>query len=72
MSALFLCVHIIRQAALRLQPRLKHWAHSNDDPPYWYGYDSLGQEPIRKAGKSDDNWDEEEQATAPSNAAIIV
>ncbi|XP_076125508.1 F-box and leucine-rich repeat protein 13 [Alosa pseudoharengus] len=35
------CRGISKQAALRLQPRLKHWEHSRDDAPYWYGYDDL-------------------------------
>ncbi|XP_031421085.1 dynein regulatory complex subunit 6 isoform X2 [Clupea harengus] len=35
------CRGISKQAALRLQPGLKHWEHSRDDAPYWYGYDNL-------------------------------
>ncbi|XP_034071679.1 dynein regulatory complex subunit 6 isoform X1 [Gymnodraco acuticeps] len=31
------CSSISKVAALKLQPRVKHWEHSNDDPP-WFGY----------------------------------
>lgn len=27
----------LRTGALKLQPRMKHWEHSNNDPPYWFG-----------------------------------
>ncbi|KAK2917973.1 hypothetical protein Q8A73_004719 [Channa argus] len=32
------CSRISRLAALKLQKRVKYWEHSNDDPPYWFGY----------------------------------
>ncbi|KAK5867568.1 hypothetical protein PBY51_012043 [Eleginops maclovinus] len=31
------CSSISKVAALKLRPRVKHWEHSNDDPP-WFGY----------------------------------
>lgn len=27
----------LRVAALKLQPRVEYWEHSNDHPPYWFG-----------------------------------
>ncbi|KAG7217379.1 hypothetical protein INR49_021546, partial [Caranx melampygus] len=36
------CSGISKVAALKLQPRVKHWEHSNDYPPYWFGY-NVGQ-----------------------------
>jgi hypothetical protein len=53
-----------RQAALRLQPCVEKWEHSNDDAPYWFGYDSLGQllQPIGRPDKIQDTWEEEEPA----------
>ncbi|XP_068458563.1 F-box and leucine-rich repeat protein 13 [Clinocottus analis] len=32
------CGNISKVAALKLQPHVKHWEHSNDNPPYWSGY----------------------------------
>lgn len=59
----------IRLAALRLQPRVQHWEHSSDDPPYWFGYNNVGQmvQPIRIAGKTDDTWEEEDGERALSD-----
>ncbi|KAM4618283.1 F-box and leucine-rich repeat protein 13 [Polymixia lowei] len=37
------CNGISKLAALRLQPRVQHWEHSSDDPPYWFGYNNMGQ-----------------------------
>ncbi|XP_071393804.1 F-box and leucine-rich repeat protein 13 [Centroberyx affinis] len=58
------CSGISKLAALRLQPRVQYWEHSNDDPPYWFGYNNMGQmvQPIRKPGKTDDTWEGEEPA----------
>ncbi|KAK2842135.1 hypothetical protein Q5P01_012335 [Channa striata] len=36
------CSRISKVAALKLQTRVKYWEHSNDDPPYWFGY-NVGQ-----------------------------
>uniref|UniRef100_UPI0037E7B67F F-box and leucine-rich repeat protein 13 n=1 Tax=Semicossyphus pulcher TaxID=241346 RepID=UPI0037E7B67F len=30
------CSSITRAAALKLQPHMKYWEHSNDDPAYWF------------------------------------
>ncbi|XP_055789606.1 dynein regulatory complex subunit 6 isoform X2 [Salvelinus fontinalis] len=56
------CRGISKQAALRLQPCVEKWEHSNDDAPYWFGYDSLGQllQPIGRPDKIQDTWEEEE------------
>uniref|UniRef100_A0A4W5KDK7 F-box and leucine-rich repeat protein 13 n=1 Tax=Hucho hucho TaxID=62062 RepID=A0A4W5KDK7_9TELE len=58
------CRGISKQAALRLQPCVEKWEHSNDDAPYWFGYDSLGQllQPIGRPNKIQDTWEEEEPA----------
>uniref|UniRef100_A0AAQ6IUP6 F-box/LRR-repeat protein 15-like leucin rich repeat domain-containing protein n=1 Tax=Anabas testudineus TaxID=64144 RepID=A0AAQ6IUP6_ANATE len=40
--AMMCCSSISKVAALKLKPRVEHWEHSNDDPPYWFGY-NLGQ-----------------------------
>ncbi|XP_070828129.1 F-box and leucine-rich repeat protein 13 [Chaetodon trifascialis] len=36
------CNSISKAAALKLEPRVEYWEHSNDDPPYWFGY-NIGQ-----------------------------
>uniref|UniRef100_A0A3P8Z7J0 F-box/LRR-repeat protein 15-like leucin rich repeat domain-containing protein n=1 Tax=Esox lucius TaxID=8010 RepID=A0A3P8Z7J0_ESOLU len=38
------CRGISKQAALRLRSCVEQWEHSNDDTPYWFGYDSMGQQ----------------------------
>uniref|UniRef100_A0A3B4UUE1 F-box and leucine rich repeat protein 13 n=1 Tax=Seriola dumerili TaxID=41447 RepID=A0A3B4UUE1_SERDU len=52
------CSSISKLAALKLQPRVKHWEHSNDYPPYWFGY-NVGQivHPITRPIMTDDTWD---------------
>uniref|UniRef100_A0A3Q3LL43 F-box and leucine-rich repeat protein 13 n=2 Tax=Mastacembelus armatus TaxID=205130 RepID=A0A3Q3LL43_9TELE len=32
------CSSITKVAALKLQPRVEYWEHSNDDPSHWFGY----------------------------------
>ncbi|KAK6318131.1 hypothetical protein J4Q44_G00114220 [Coregonus suidteri] len=63
------CRGISKQAALRLQPCVEKWEHSNDDAPYWFGYDSLGQllQPIGRPDKIQDTWEEEEPAPRNNN-----
>ncbi|MGH0149437.1 UNVERIFIED_CONTAM: hypothetical protein FKN15_033425 [Acipenser sinensis] len=36
------CKNITRQAALKVTARVQCWEYSNEDPPAWFGYDSLG------------------------------
>ncbi|XP_033888045.1 F-box and leucine-rich repeat protein 13 isoform X1 [Acipenser ruthenus] len=36
------CKNITRQAALKVKARVQCWEYSNEDPPAWFGYDSLG------------------------------
>ncbi|XP_067090544.1 F-box and leucine-rich repeat protein 13 [Osmerus mordax] len=66
------CTAISKLAAVRLQTRVKLWEHSHDDAPYWFGYNNLDQllQPIRKPGKVDDTWEEEEQATVLRNTSF--
>ncbi|KAL0968389.1 hypothetical protein UPYG_G00266240 [Umbra pygmaea] len=54
------CRGISRHAALRLQGRVEQLEHSNEDAPYWFGYDSLGQllQPIRRADKTQNTGEE--------------
>ncbi|XP_053175910.1 dynein regulatory complex subunit 6 [Scomber japonicus] len=49
------CRGISKLAALKLQPHVQYWEHSNDDPPYWFGY-NRGQivHPITRPIKMDD------------------
>ncbi|KAJ8003057.1 hypothetical protein DPEC_G00165400 [Dallia pectoralis] len=44
------CRGISKQAALRLKSCVEKWDHSNDNTPYWFGYNRLGQllRPIRQ------------------------
>ncbi|XP_063052776.1 F-box and leucine-rich repeat protein 13 isoform X2 [Engraulis encrasicolus] len=37
------CRGISKRLALRLQPSLRHWEHSRDDAPYWYGSELQAQ-----------------------------
>uniref|UniRef100_A0A8C3A611 F-box and leucine-rich repeat protein 13 n=1 Tax=Cyclopterus lumpus TaxID=8103 RepID=A0A8C3A611_CYCLU len=49
------CSSISKVAALKLRPHVKHWEHSNDNPPYWFGY-NMGQivSPVTRPIKTDD------------------
>ncbi|XP_019896160.2 dynein regulatory complex subunit 6 [Esox lucius] len=60
------CRGISKQAALRLRSCVEQWEHSNDDTPYWFGYDSMGQQlqPIRRPDKTKNTWEEEEPVQA--------
>ncbi|XP_023284076.1 F-box/LRR-repeat protein 13 [Seriola lalandi dorsalis] len=64
------CSSISKLAALKLQPRVKHWEHSNDYPPYWFGY-NVGQivHPITRPIMTDDTWDVVEQHSVITRAA---
>ncbi|XP_031173797.1 dynein regulatory complex subunit 6 isoform X1 [Sander lucioperca] len=64
------CSSISKVAALKLQPRVEHWEHSNDDPPYWFGY-NMGQivHPITRPAKTDDTWEVVEQHSVMTRAA---
>ncbi|XP_037307791.2 F-box and leucine-rich repeat protein 13 [Pungitius pungitius] len=35
--AMLCCSSISKGAALKLRPHVKHWEHSSDHPPYWFG-----------------------------------
>ncbi|XP_066505027.1 F-box and leucine-rich repeat protein 13 isoform X2 [Hoplias malabaricus] len=56
------CGNISRRAALNLQPRVKHWQYSNDDVPYSFGYNSLGQllQLIRRPEQMESQREDEE------------
>lgn len=62
-----------RVAALKLQPRVEDWEHSNDDPPYWFGY-NMGQigYSVTKPIKTDDTWEVVEQHSVMTKAASTV
>uniref|UniRef100_A0A8P4GBS6 F-box domain-containing protein n=1 Tax=Dicentrarchus labrax TaxID=13489 RepID=A0A8P4GBS6_DICLA len=64
------CSSISKVAALKLQPRVEYWKHSNDDPPYWFGYNT-GQvmHPITRPTKTDDTWEVVEQHSVMTGAA---
>ncbi|KAG8012565.1 F-box/LRR-repeat protein 13 [Nibea albiflora] len=59
------CSSISKVAALKLQPRVKYWEHSNDDPPYWFGYSSMGQmHAVTRSTRADDTWEVAERHSA--------
>ncbi|XP_027128699.1 dynein regulatory complex subunit 6 isoform X1 [Larimichthys crocea] len=59
------CSSISKVAALKLQPRVKYWEHSNDDPPYWFGYSSIGQtHAVTRSTRTDDTWEVAERHSA--------
>ncbi|XP_026222019.1 dynein regulatory complex subunit 6 [Anabas testudineus] len=60
--AMMCCSSISKVAALKLKPRVEHWEHSNDDPPYWFGY-NLGQigHSVTGPNKTDGTWEMVEQ-----------
>ncbi|TMS05712.1 Dynein regulatory complex subunit 6 [Larimichthys crocea] len=59
------CSSISKVAALKLQPRVKYWEHSNDDPPYWFGYSSMGQtHAVTRSTRTDDTWEVAERHSA--------
>ncbi|XP_078024112.1 F-box and leucine-rich repeat protein 13 [Epinephelus lanceolatus] len=64
------CSSISKVAALKLQPRVEHWEHSNDDPPYWFGY-NMGQVvyPIARPIKTDDTCEVLEHHSVTTRAA---
>ncbi|KAM6925938.1 F-box and leucine-rich repeat protein 13 [Lycodopsis pacificus] len=53
--AMVCCSSISRVAALKLQPHVKHWQHSNDNPPYWLGYNTGPiASPVRRPIKTEE------------------
>ncbi|XP_036961772.1 dynein regulatory complex subunit 6 isoform X2 [Acanthopagrus latus] len=64
------CIGISKVAALKLKPRVACWEHSNDDPPYWFGY-NMGQmvHPITRTFKTDDTCEVMERPTVTTRAA---
>ncbi len=57
-------------AALKLQPRIKYWQHSNDDPSYCFGSKmGLMVHPIRRPINTDDAWDAVKQHSVMTRAA---
>uniref|UniRef100_A0A665TK41 F-box and leucine-rich repeat protein 13 n=1 Tax=Echeneis naucrates TaxID=173247 RepID=A0A665TK41_ECHNA len=64
------CSNISKVAALKLQPRVKHWEHSSDYPPYCSGY-NVGQinDPITRPFMTDDRWDVVEQRSVITRTA---
>eukprot|EP00064_Thunnus_orientalis_P012533 superscaffoldBa00001936_g12568 len=64
------CSGISKLAALKLQPHVQYWEHSNDDPPYWFGY-NRGQiaHPITRPVKTGEIWGGEEQHSMMTRAA---
>lgn len=60
----------LRAAALKLKPRVACWEHSNDDPPYWFGY-NMGQmvHTITRTFKTDDTCEVMERPTWMTRAA---
>ncbi|KAK1804349.1 hypothetical protein P4O66_020358, partial [Electrophorus voltai] len=64
--SMFYCRNISRQAALRLQPRVRHWEHNCDDIPCSYGYDSQGRllQPTKKPDRLESHWEDEEDVSS--------
>ncbi|XP_042351851.1 dynein regulatory complex subunit 6 [Plectropomus leopardus] len=56
------CCSISRVAALKLQPHVEHWEHSNDYPPHWPNSAS-------KIIMTDDTWEVVEQHSVTTRAA---
>ncbi|XP_073328848.1 F-box and leucine-rich repeat protein 13 isoform X2 [Pagrus major] len=64
------CTSISKVAALKLKPHVEYWEHSNDDPPYWFGYNmSQMVHPITRPFKTDDTWEVMERPTVMTRAA---
>ncbi|TKS73314.1 F-box/LRR-repeat protein 13 F-box and leucine-rich repeat protein 13 [Collichthys lucidus] len=55
------CSSISKGAALKLQPRVKYWEHSNDDPPYWFGCQTHA---VTRSTRTDDTWEVAERHSA--------
>ncbi|TKS73324.1 F-box/LRR-repeat protein 13 F-box and leucine-rich repeat protein 13 [Collichthys lucidus] len=55
------CSSISKGAALKLQPRVKYWEHSNDDPPYWFGCQTHA---VTRSTRTDDTWEMAERHSA--------
>ncbi|XP_035497274.2 dynein regulatory complex subunit 6 isoform X2 [Scophthalmus maximus] len=51
--AMTCCCNISKVAALKLQPCVKHWEHSNDYTPYWFGNDVGIVHPITRPINTD-------------------
>ncbi|XP_044049322.1 dynein regulatory complex subunit 6 isoform X1 [Siniperca chuatsi] len=63
------CSSISKVVALKLQPRVEYWEHSNDDPPYWSGYNVCQiVHPITRPIKTDDTWEVVERHSAMTRA----
>ncbi|XP_059191180.1 F-box and leucine-rich repeat protein 13 isoform X2 [Centropristis striata] len=64
------CSSISKVAASKLQPRVEHWEHSNDNFPYWFGY-NMGHivHPITRPIKTDETWEVLEQHSVMTRAA---
>nr|XP_046250511.1 dynein regulatory complex subunit 6 isoform X3 [Scatophagus argus] len=64
------CNSISKAAALKLQPHVEYWEHSNDNPPFWFG-NNMGQMTVNSLTrpiKTDDKWEVMEQHSVVTRA----